>query len=99
MGPVALYSNLLLHNVMPTDFRGMSEPGAGVGFYRTPPLWGIGLAEDFQGGQGFFMHDGRARSLREAIELHGGEAEASRDAFVDLSGSQQSQPIAFLRSL
>src|SRR5262249_33336992 len=40
-GPVPLYSDLLLHDVWPASFRGMSETDAGPGVYRTPPLWGL----------------------------------------------------------
>jgi CxxC motif-containing protein (DUF1111 family) len=67
--------------------------------WRTAPLWGIGLAESAQGGQGFFLHDGRARSLREAIDFHGGEAAASREVFRRLTPAEQELVLAFLRSL
>jgi CxxC motif-containing protein (DUF1111 family) len=66
-GPVPLFSDLLLHDVMPAGFRGMAEPGAGVGLYRTPPLWGIGDTAPY-------MHDGRAATLAEAVLAHDGEA-------------------------
>ena len=90
--PVFAYTNLLLHDVMPTDYRGMEEPGAGNGMFRTPPLWGIRFSAPY-------MHDGRARGLREAIMAHESEAQASSDAFALLSASQQSSLIAFLRDL
>ncbi len=67
--------------------------------WRTSPLWGIGLVEDFQGGQAFFLHDGRARSLWDAIGFHGGEGAASRAAFDRFSEAEQAQLIAFLKSL
>ena len=66
--------------------------------WRTPPLWGIGLTETVNGNLNF-LHDGRARSLEEAILWHGGEAEASKRAFVGLSPEQRSELIAFLESL
>ena len=91
-GPVALYSNLLLHDVMPPDFRGMAEDGAGVGLYRTPPLWGISDTAPY-------MHDGRASTLLAAILAHDGEAAAVRAAFQALTPSQQDALILFLEDL
>lgn len=49
--------------------------------WRTPALWGLGLFPDSQGGQYFLMHDGRAHSIEEAIDMHGGEAQGARDGF------------------
>ena len=91
-GPVALFSNLLLHNVMPAGFRGMAEPGAEAGFYRTPPLWGIK-------GTAPYMHDGRAEDLRGAILAHFGEADAVRQNFTNLSIADQDALILFLEDL
>jgi CxxC motif-containing protein (DUF1111 family) len=92
LGPVPLFSNLLLHNVMPPDFRGMAEPGAASGFYRTPPLWGIKDTAPY-------MHDGRAEDLRGAILAHSGEAEAVRIAYGDLGPTEQNSLILFLEDL
>jgi CxxC motif-containing protein (DUF1111 family) len=78
---------------------GYTEGIALTSEWRTPPLWGLGLAEAAQGGRAFYLHDGRARSLREAIELHGGEAAASREAFRRLAPVEQELVLAFLRSL
>lgn len=91
-GPVPLYSNLLLHNVMPADFRGMAEPGAGVGFYRTPPLWGIGATAPY-------MHDGRAEDLDGAIRAHDGEAAGVRSNYEALTPAEQQALILFLEDL
>lgn len=66
--------------------------------WRTPPLWGIGLTEVVSG-HTFFLHDGRARSLEEAILWHGGEAQTASDSFKALSSSQRHQLVAFLESL
>jgi CxxC motif-containing protein (DUF1111 family) len=93
------YTDLLLHDMGPELDDGYTEGRALTSEWRTAPLWGIGLAESSQGGMGFFLHDGRARSIREAIELHGGEASSSRSAFRALSAAQQEQVIAYLRSL
>jgi len=92
MGPVALYSNLLLHNVMPAGFRGMSEPGAGVGFYRTPPLWGISKTAPY-------MHDGRAEDLEAAILAHFGEADTARTNYEALAPAEQVALRLFLEDL
>lgn len=91
-GPVNLYSNLLLHDVMPADFRGMAEPGAPSGMYRTPPLWGISHTAPY-------MHDGRAEDLDGAIRAHFSEAEAARMAYEALTPAQQGELIAFLEDL
>lgn len=91
-GPVPLYSNLLLHNVHPASFRGMSEVGAGVGLYRTPPLWGISRTAPY-------FHDGASETLEAAILRHDGEAVEVRASFLSLSASQQSAVIRFLESL
>jgi len=93
------YTDLLLHDMGPELDDGYTEGRAATSEWRTTPLWGVGLSAEFQGGQGFFMHDGRARSLTEAIELHGGEASASRDAFRALSEEDRALLIRFLESL
>jgi CxxC motif-containing protein (DUF1111 family) len=93
------YTDLLLHDMGPELDDQYTEGIAATSEWRTAPLWGIGLAEGSQGGLGFFLHDGRARSLREAIEFHGGEASASREAFRQLSPAEQERLLAFLRSL
>ena len=91
-GPVPLYSNLLLHNVHPAGFRGMAEPGAPSGMYRTPPLWGISHTAPY-------MHDGRAETLEAAILAHDGEALAVRQAYEALVPSEKTALLAFLADL
>lgn len=91
-GPVPLFSNLLLHDVMPDGFRGMAEEGAGVGMYRTPPLWGIGDTAPY-------MHDGRAEDLRAAILAHFGEAEGVRTSYEQLAAADQEALSLFLEDL
>ena len=93
------YTDLLLHDMGPELDDGYTEGRALTSEWRTPPLWGIGIQDAFQGGQAFFLHDGRARTLEEAIGLHGGEASASRDAFDALSPEARAQLIRFLESL
>ena len=93
------YTDLLLHDMGPDLDDGYTEGSALRSEWRTVPLWGLGLAADSQGGQVFFLHDGRATTLRDAIGFHGGEAAASRSAFDQLSPEAQEQLIAFLESL
>ncbi|MGL5012285.1 MAG: di-heme oxidoredictase family protein, partial [Paracoccaceae bacterium] len=66
--------------------------------WRTPPLWGIGLTAQVSE-QTEFLHDGRARSLLEAILWHGGEAQAARDAVVAMPAADREALVAFLESL
>jgi CxxC motif-containing protein (DUF1111 family) len=49
---------------------GVTEGSAETYEWRTPPLWGLGLSPNSQGGSYFLMHDGRASSIEEAILLH-----------------------------
>ena len=91
-GPVPLYSDLLLHDVMPATYRGMAEPGAGVGMFRTPPLWGIKDTAPY-------MHDGRASTLVAAILAHESEADGVTAAFKALSPSDQAAVVLFLEDL
>lgn len=93
------YTDLLLHDMGAELDDHYTEGSALTSEWRTAPLWGTGLAERSQGGQSYYLHDGRARTLREAIERHGGEAAASREAFRRLTPAQQEQLLAFLRSL
>ena len=93
------YTDLLLHDMGPGLDDGYTEGSALTSEWRTPPLWGIGIQQNFQGGRAFFLHDGRAESLAEAIELHGGEGAASRDAFAALSSEDRARLLRFLTSL
>jgi CxxC motif-containing protein (DUF1111 family) len=66
--------------------------------WKTPPLWGIGLTETVNG-HTQFLHDGRARSLLEAVLWHGGEAQEARDAVVAMETADRDALIDFLGSL
>jgi CxxC motif-containing protein (DUF1111 family) len=66
--------------------------------WRTPPLWGIGLVGVVNEHTNF-LHDGRARDLSEAVLWHGGEAQASRDAYVAMSAADRAALLRFLESL
>ena len=93
------YSDFLLHDM--GELLDDSYPeGSANGFeWRTPPLWGIGLAKDSQGGQMFLLHDGRATNFQHAISFHGGEAATRRAAFNTLTQQEKNQLIKFLESL
>jgi CxxC motif-containing protein (DUF1111 family) len=95
---VALYSDLLLHDM--GDALADNRPdGAATGReWRTPPLWGLRLMRQFLNGDAFLMHDGRARSVDEAIRLHDGEARASREAFLALTAAQRAALLDFVGS-
>jgi CxxC motif-containing protein (DUF1111 family) len=92
------FTDLLLHDMGPDLDDGRPDGEASGAEWRTPPLWGLGLTETVNGHVNF-LHDGRARSLEEAILWHGGEAEAARNDFIALSGDQRAQLIVFLGSL
>lgn len=93
------YTDLLLHDMGGTLDDGYSEGSAASGEWRTPPLWGLGLQEQSQGGKMFLLHDGRATSIEEAIGHHGGEASAARANYYALTEDQKNKLIAFLKSL
>jgi CxxC motif-containing protein (DUF1111 family) len=93
------YTDLLLHDMGPTLDDGYTEGTATTAEWRTPPLWGLGLSPNSQGGQYYLMHDGRAHSIEQAITLHGGEGAFSRERFESLSESEKEALIEFLESL
>lgn len=92
------YSDFLLHDMGEGLADNQPVGSANGRDWRTPALWGIGLTETVSG-HTFFLHDGRARNLTEAILWHGGEAQASRDEFAAFSKGERSALIVFLESL
>ncbi len=92
------YSDLLLHDMGDGLADGQQVGDATGSEWRTPPLWGIGLTE-IVNGHTFFLHDGRARNLTEAILWHGGEAKAARNRFAELDAADRDALIRFLESL
>ena len=92
------YTDLLLHDLGPGLADNRPDGEASGAEWRTPPLWGIGLVETVNG-HTMFLHDGRARSLEEAILWHGGEAEESRLHFMGLSREDRAALIQFLKAL
>lgn len=92
------YTDLLLHDMGEGLADDRPEGQASGREWRTPPLWGIGLTAEVNG-HTFFLHDGRARNLTEAILWHGGEAQAARDAFAAMPKADREALLAFLNSL
>lgn len=95
---VALYSDLLLHDMGDVLADGVPDADARAREWRTAPLWGLRVMRDFLDGDGFLLHDGRARSVEEAILLHGGEAQRSRDAFAELDPAARAALLDFVES-
>jgi len=93
------YTDLLLHDMGPGLDDEYTEGFALTSEWRTPPLWGLGLSKDAQGGNYFLMHDGRALSIEEAIILHGGEAGEAKNRYTLLPEIERQQLIKFLESL
>jgi CxxC motif-containing protein (DUF1111 family) len=92
------YTDMLLHDMGAGLADNRPEARATGTEWRTPPLWGIGLTEQVSG-HTYFLHDGRARSLLEAVLWHGGEAQAQRDAVVTLPKADRDALIRYLESL
>lgn len=92
------FTDLLLHDMGPELADGRPDFEATGSEWRTPPLWGIGLVRRVNR-HTYFLHDGRARGLAEAILWHGGEAAASREHFLAMSPSDRDALVAFLESL
>lgn len=92
LGDVPLFSDLLIHDMG----QGLSDNtpfGLATGSeFRTQPLWGVAAAAPY-------LHDGRADTLDEAIRAHGGEAENSKNEYINLSELDRAALIAFLESL
>ncbi|MCM1518157.1 MAG: thiol oxidoreductase [Pseudoflavonifractor sp.] len=97
------YSDYLLHDmgseIMGVGLNDNYVSGLARGNeWRTTPLWGIGLQEKVNG-HTYFLHDGRARNLTEAIMWHGGEGEASKRLFARMNRDDRAALIKFLQSL
>jgi CxxC motif-containing protein (DUF1111 family) len=92
------YTDLLLHDMGEGLADGRRDGDASGREWRTPPLWGIGLVPTVNG-HSRYLHDGRARSIEEAVLWHGGEAQRARDAFVAMPAEERRALLAFLASL
>jgi CxxC motif-containing protein (DUF1111 family) len=89
---VALYSDLLLHDMGRALDDGVVQGSAAGAEWRTTPLWGLS-------DRSRFLHDGRARSVEAAIRDHGGEAQRASRRFHSLSAERRRSLLAFLESL
>jgi CxxC motif-containing protein (DUF1111 family) len=99
-----IYSDLLLHSMgqelvgggsygeKPTPKPGSKEEGPSPSEWRTPPLWGVADSAPY-------LHDGRAATLKDAIQMHGGQGARAAFAFAALSPEEQAQLLAFLETL
>jgi CxxC motif-containing protein (DUF1111 family) len=92
------YTDMLLHDMGEGLSDNRPEGVASGREWRTAPLWGIGLTP-IVNGHSFYLHDGRARSLTEAILWHDGEAKGPRDAFAGLAKEDRERLVAFVNSL
>ena len=94
------YSDLLLHEMGEALADSLNNELSNE--WRTPPLWGLSVYIEFQRSneqEQLYLHDGRARSLVEAILWHDGEARGSKQAFKALSTQDREDLINFLQSI
>ncbi|MGY5540555.1 di-heme oxidoreductase family protein [Vibrio brasiliensis] len=92
------YTDMLLHDMGPGLADNRPEYLANGQEWRTQPLWGIGYTKEVNG-HTYFLHDGRARNLMEAVLWHGGEAEAAKQKVLQFNQTERDALIAFLNSL
>lgn len=92
------YTDLLLHDMGDSLADNRPDFLATGNEWRTAPLWGIGLTQKVNGHNNF-LHDGRARSLMEAIMWHGGEALQARNKVKAMSADERNALVKFLESL
>lgn len=92
------YTDMLLHDMGDGLADELVEAKASGREWRTSPLWGVGLTKTVSGHE-FLLHDGRARSVEEAILWHGGEAEQARAFYMALNKEQRAYLLAFVKSL
>ncbi len=92
------FTDMLLHDMGEGLADGRQDFDANGREWKTRPLWGIGQTQTVNPRAGF-LHDGRARTLEEAILWHDGEASYSRTQFSRLPKSDRTALIQFIRSL
>lgn len=92
------YTDLLLHDMGEGLADNRPDFAASGSEWRTPPLWGLGLIDEVSGHR-FLLHDGRARTIQEAVLWHGGEAALAGEAFRRLSSDERADLLAFLEAL
>ncbi len=93
------YTDLLVHDMGPGLDDGVAEQGlTSSAEWRTAPLWGLGLAQRVNGKAGY-LHDGRARTVDEAIRWHGGEAGRSKERYLALAPNDRQSLLTWLQGL
>lgn len=92
------YTDLLLHDMGAGLADNRPDFEASGTEWRTPPLWGLGLIDDVNGAR-FLIHDGRARTIEEAILWHGGEGAAAMEAFRTTDAATRADLVSFLEAL
>ncbi len=92
------YTDLLLHDLGVELADGLREHEAAGREWRTPPLWGLGLLRSIHG-RLRLLHDGRARSVEEAVLWHGGEARGARARYEALAPAERALVVRFVESL
>lgn len=95
----APYADFLMHDMGPGLDDKYTEGTALTPEWRTPALWGLGLSKNSQGGGYHLLHDGRAKSIDQAILMHGGEGQQSRNNFQKLPSVDRAKLMKFLESL
>ena len=86
------YSDFLVHDMGRGLADGLAQEGTTGSEWRTAPLWGLRFRK-------FYLHDGRARTLEDAITAHGGDAESSAKQFKTLTDDEKKDLLKFLNSL
>ncbi len=92
------YTDLLLHDMGEELADGRPDFKAGPRDWRTQSLWGLGLSHRVSAGEAL-LHDGRARSVSEAILWHGGEAETARELFRQMSDAERQSLVRFVEAI
>lgn len=96
---ISPFSDFLLHDMGEDLADGRVEFKATKSEWRTAPLWGIALHEKINKKKPNLLHDGRARTFQEAILWHGGEAQASKEAYMNLPKEKREKLLKFLEEL
>lgn len=92
------YTDLLLHDMGDALADGVPDFIATGNEWRTPPLWGVGLLQTVNK-HTQLLHDGRALNVEEAILWHGGEAEGSKQLFMNFTAEERQKVIDFINTL
>ena len=92
------YTDMLLHDMGPGLADNRPDFLASGSEWRTAALWGVGLFQTVNN-PGYYLHDGRARTLTEAIMWHAGEAGQSSAYFSNLNKADRDAVLKFLGSL